>query len=212
MFKIISKDKNSKARCGVLTTAHGKIRTPAFMPVGTLAAVKTLSPQELEDCGVQIMLCNAYHLYLRPGHLAIRKAGGLHKFMSWDRPVLTDSGGYQVFSLAMLRRVKDEGVEFQSHIDGSRHFLTPEKVIDIQSHLGSDIIMPLDECLPYPVDKNRAKKSLWRTTDWARRSKKHSQFINQKSKDNNSKLSTVIWYCPGLDFSGRKKRGGLKIV
>jgi len=141
------------------------------MPVGTQATVKTLSHQELVDCAAEIMLSNTYHLYLRPGIDVIKQAGGLHKFMSWDRPVLTDSGGFQVFSLAKLMKVKDEGVEFSSHIDGSRHFLTPEAVIELQQVFGSDIMMPLDEPVSYPCSKSKAREALDRTIDWARRSK-----------------------------------------
>jgi queuine tRNA-ribosyltransferase len=141
------------------------------MPVGTQATVKTLSHQDLIECGAQIMLSNTYHLYLRPGIEVIKQAGGLHKFMGWDRPILTDSGGFQVFSLATLMKVKDEGVEFSSHIDGSRHFLTPEKVVELQQGLGSDIMMPLDEPVSYPCSKTKAREALDRTLDWARRSK-----------------------------------------
>lgn len=154
-----------------METAHGVVDTPCFMPVGTQATVKTLSHQELADCGAQIMLSNTYHLYLRPGIEVIELAGGLHKFMNWNKPVLTDSGGFQVFSLATLMKVKDEGVEFSSHIDGSRHFLTPEKVIELQQILGSDIMMPLDEPVSYPCSKTKAREALDRTIDWARRSK-----------------------------------------
>ena len=141
------------------------------MPVGTQGSVKTLSPKELKEADSQIILGNAYHLYLRPGLEIIKNAGGLHKFISWDKPILTDSGGYQIFSLAGFRKIKDEGVEFQSHLDGSRHFLTPEKVIEIENVLGSDIMMPLDECAPYPCDHKHAKTAMERTTYWARRSK-----------------------------------------
>jgi queuine tRNA-ribosyltransferase len=164
------KDKNSKARWGKLTTLHGEIDTPSFLPVGTQGTVKTLSPQELEQAGAEIILANAYHILLRPGLEVIRKAGGLHNFISWPRPILTDSGGYQIFSLALLRKVSDQGVEFQSHIDGDRHLLTPESVIEIQTALGSDIIMPLDECVHYPCAKDMAEVAVQRTIDWARRS------------------------------------------
>jgi queuine tRNA-ribosyltransferase len=171
MFNITYKEKNSKARLGKLITSHGEIDTPCFIPVGTQATVKTLSPQELEDCGAQIILSNAYHLFLRPGREVIKKAGGLHNFMDWQKPILTDSGGYQIFSLALLRKVSDEGVEFQSHIDGQKHFLTPEEVIQIQQDLGSDIMMPLDECVHYPCAKDYAEIAMKRTIDWAKRSK-----------------------------------------
>lgn len=174
-FTLIHQDKQSKARLGTLTMAQGEIDTPCFMPVGTQGTIKALSPQELEECGAQIVLANAYHLFLRPGIEVIKKAGGLHKFMSWNKPILTDSGGYQVFSLALLRKVSDEGVAFQSHIDGVRHFLTPEDVIQIQYNLGSDIMMPLDECVHYPCAKDYAEIAMKRTVDWAKRSKGHSE-------------------------------------
>ncbi|MDD4940205.1 MAG: tRNA guanosine(34) transglycosylase Tgt, partial [Candidatus Omnitrophica bacterium] len=171
MFKLIHKDKNSRARNGVLTTAHGEIQTPCFMPVGTQGSVKTVSPQELKESGASVILSNAYHLFLRPGMEVIRKAGGLHKFMSWPGAILTDSGGYQIFSLALLRKIRDEGVEFQSHIDGMKHFFTPEDVIGIQKDFGSDIMMPLDECVHYPCAKDHAVVAMNRTLDWASRSK-----------------------------------------
>jgi len=170
-FTLIHKDTSTKARLGRLETAHGVIETPTFMPVGTQGSVKTLSPKELKEADSQIILGNAYHLYLRPGLEIIKNAGGLHKFISWDKPILTDSGGYQIFSLAGFRKIKDEGVEFQSHLDGSRHFLTPEKVMEIENVLGSDIMMPLDECAPYPCDRKHAQTAMQRTTYWARRSK-----------------------------------------
>jgi len=171
-FTLINKDPNSKARAGVLKTPHGDVETPVFMPVGTQATIKTLSNQEVKDCGAQIILGNAYHLYLRPGSEILSGAGGLHKFMSWDGPILTDSGGFQIFSLAVLRKIKEEGVQFQSHIDGSRHFLTPENVIEFQNLLGSDILMPLDECVAYPSSKDYVERSLKITHNWAARSKK----------------------------------------
>jgi queuine tRNA-ribosyltransferase len=170
-FTLIHQDKNSKARLGELVTAHGKIDTPCFMPVGTQGTVKGVPPKELEAAGAQIILSNAYHLFLRPGMEVIEEAGGLHKFISWPKPILTDSGGYQIFSLALLRKISDEGVEFQSHIDGMKHFFTPEDVIGIQKILGSDIIMPLDECVHYPCAKDQAQVAMKRTIDWAKRSK-----------------------------------------
>src|SRR3989344_6452847 len=170
-FEIIKKSSKSKARVGKLHTPHGIINTPAFMPVGTLGTVKTMAPRELDEIGTEILLCNTYHLYLRPGPELIKAAGGLHKFMSWNKPILTDSGGFQVFSLAHMRKVTDEGVEFTSHIDGSKHFLTPQKVIEIQTAFGSDIMMPLDECVPYPCDKKQAEEAVERTTRWAKESK-----------------------------------------
>ena len=170
-FQLIKKDKTTKARLGKLKTAHGIVNTPVFMPVGTQGTVKALSNDELKVCNVEIILGNAYHLYLRPGLDIIKKAGGLHKFMGWTRPILTDSGGYQVFSLAVLRKINQDGVEFSSHIDGSKHFLSPEKVIEIQQILGSDILMTLDECVKYPASKDYVEQSLKLTTNWARRSK-----------------------------------------
>lgn len=170
-FKVTHKDKNSKARSGDLVTPHGLISTPVFMPVATQSTVKTLSQRELDECAAEIILANAYHLYLRPGLDIIQEAGGLHNFMSWSKPLLTDSGGYQIFSLALLRKHKDDGVEFQSHIDGSKHFLTPEKVINIQKALGADIIMPLDDCIEYPATHEMSKIAMERTTSWAKRSK-----------------------------------------
>jgi queuine tRNA-ribosyltransferase len=170
MFRPIHKDKDSRSRLGKLFTSSGEILTPCFMPVGTQGTVKTLSPQDIEDCKAQIVLSNAYHLFLRPGVEIIKKAGGLHRFMSWNKPILTDSGGYQIFSLALLRKVSDNGVEFQSHIDGLKHFLTPEDVIQIQRDLGSDVMMPLDECVHYPCPKDQAEVALKRTLAWARRS------------------------------------------
>ncbi|MFH0855291.1 MAG: tRNA guanosine(34) transglycosylase Tgt [Candidatus Omnitrophota bacterium] len=173
MFELIQQDNKSGARLGKIATGHGLINTPAFMPVGTHATIKGLYFKDVQDAGAEIMLSNTYHLFLRPGMEIIRKAGGLHKFMSWDKPVLTDSGGYQVFSLALLRKLSDKGVEFQSHIDGFKHFLTPEDVINIQHELGSDIMMPLDECVHYPCAKGQAEAAMKRTIGWAKRSFKH---------------------------------------
>ena len=167
-FEVLKTDPTG-ARLGRLTTPHGVIDTPAFMPVGTAGTVKGLTQQALADLGVQILLGNTYHLYLRPGHERIRRLGGLHRFMSWPGAILTDSGGFQVFSLADLRKVTDEGVIFRSHLDGSEHFLTPEKSIEIQQALGPDIAMVLDECIEFPADHGRAAAAVKRTTEWARR-------------------------------------------
>ena len=175
-FEIIA--QKGRARAGILHTAHGDIQTPVFMPVGTLGTVKSLTPQVLNDIGSQIILGNTYHLYLRPGTDILQKAGGLHQFMRWDKPILTDSGGYQVFSLDKLRKITDDGVTFQSHIDGSKHHLTPEKVIEIQQIIGSDIMMPLDECVPHPVEYSQAEAAVKRTTDWLKRS---VEFYNASS-------------------------------
>jgi queuine tRNA-ribosyltransferase len=170
IFKLEKKD--ASARAGILSTARGQVQTPCFMPVGTQATVKALSPRELEEAQAQIVLANAYHLFLRPGMEVIRKAGGLHNFMSWPGVILTDSGGYQIFSLALLRKISDEGAEFQSHIDGAKHFLTPEAAIEIQQALGADIMMPLDECLHYPAGRDQAELAMQRTLGWAKRSQK----------------------------------------
>lgn len=170
-YDLIKKEKMTKARLGVLHTPHGDIETPVFMPVGTQATVKTMTPEELKEIGTKIILSNTYHLYLRPGHEVIKKAGGLHKFMNWDRAILTDSGGFQVFSLGPLRKITEEGVEFRSHLDGSIHFLTPEKVIEIENALGADIIMSFDECAPYPADYDYVKNSMEMTLRWAKRGK-----------------------------------------
>jgi len=170
-FKVISKSATTRARAGLLQTAHGEVKTPVFMPVGTLASVKSLTPEELLDCGAQIILGNTYHLYLRPGCEVIRGFNGLHGFMHWDGPILTDSGGFQIFSLAKLRKVTEEGALFQSHIDGSQHMLTPEKSVEIQLCFGSDIIMCLDECIKYPTEWDAANKALQLTTQWAKRCK-----------------------------------------
>ncbi len=170
-FELIKECKQSGARLGRLYTPHGRISTPVFMPVGTQATVKAMTPDELKDIGAEIILSNTYHLYLRPGYNIISEAGGLHKFMNWNRPILTDSGGFQVFSLNTLREIKEEGVYFRSHIDGSKHFIGPEEAINIQNHLGADIIMAFDECVAYPADYDYAKAALKRTTRWARRCK-----------------------------------------
>jgi len=173
-FQVLKTDPTG-ARLGRLTTPHGVIDTPAFMPVGTAGTVKGLTQEALADLGVQILLGNTYHLYLRPGHKLIRNMGGLHRFMSWPGAILTDSGGYQVFSLADLRKVTDEGVRFRSHLDGSEHFLTPEKSIEIQQALGSDIAMVLDECIEYPAERGRAAEAARRTADWARRCRDYAR-------------------------------------
>lgn len=172
MFNYTLQATSGKARAGLIETDHGNILTPVFMPVGTLGTVKAMSPHELEESHAQIILGNTYHLYLRPGHELIREAGGLHKFISWERPMLTDSGGFQVMSLAALRKITRDGVQFQSHIDGSRHLFTPESVIAIQEALGADIIMSFDECPPYPATREYVEKSLKTTLRWAEQGKR----------------------------------------
>ncbi len=168
-YKVLHVCKQSGARVGELTTPHGVIQTPIFMPVGTQATVKSLAPYELDDAGAQIILSNTYHLYLRPGHKLVEAAGGLHKFMNWNKPILTDSGGFQVFSLAKMRKITDEGVKFQSHIDGSKHLISPEKSMEIQTSLGSDIMMAFDYCSEPGVDKKTAKGAMEQTLRWLER-------------------------------------------
>ena len=179
-FELLKTDDRTKARRGRLTTPHGVIETPIFMPVGTAATVKGMKPEDVKELGAQIILSNTYHLYLRPGHDVVREAGGLHRFMNWDLPILTDSGGFQVFSLGAMRKIREEGVDFRSHIDGSKHFISPEKSIEIQHSLGSDIMMAFDECAPYPADRRYVKDSLELTTRWLARCKKcHEEYCEQ---------------------------------
>ena len=180
-FSVIAKDSSRKARAGYFETDHGKVETPMFIPVGTQGTVKAVNQSYLEqDVKAQIVLSNTYHLYLRPGMEVIEEAGGLHKFMSWNRPILSDSGGYQVFSLREFRKIEPEGVKFRSHLDGSKHFFTPEKVIGVERSIGSDIMMVLDECTPYPCEYDYAKKSQMLTSEWAVLNKK--AFDNSKPK------------------------------
>ncbi|MCR8846004.1 tRNA guanosine(34) transglycosylase Tgt [Paenibacillus sp. SC116] len=168
-YELIKTCKQTGARLGRVHTPHGSFETPIFMPVGTLATVKTMSPEELKEMEARIILSNTYHLWLRPGHEVIREAGGLHKFMNWDRAILTDSGGFQVFSLSDMRKIEEEGVHFRSHLNGDKLFLSPEKAMEIQNALGPDIMMAFDECAPYPADHAYVKHSLERTTRWAER-------------------------------------------
>lgn len=170
-YELLHEDKNSGARRGVIHTPHGDIQTPIFMPVGTQATVKSMTPEELKENGAQIILSNTYHLYLRPGDELVKEAGGLHNFMRWDKPILTDCGGFQVFSLSELRTISEEGVEFRSYLDGSKHFFSPERVMQIEENLGADIIMAFDECCPYPSTYEYTKNSMERTTRWAKRCK-----------------------------------------
>ena len=179
-YELLHTCKQTGARRGVVHTPHGDIQTPVFMPVGTQATVKSMTPEELkEEVGAQIILSNTYHLYLRPGHELVKEAGGLHKFMNWDRPILTDCGGFQVFSLSDLRTISEEGVEFKSHLDGSKHFFSPEKVMEIEEALGADIIMSFDECVEYPATYEYTKQSMERTTRWAKRCKAAHTTENQ---------------------------------
>lgn len=183
MFKF-TLEKNSsqcKARTGTIETNHGVIKTPVFMPVGTRATVKAMNNDELKSIGSQIILSNTYHLYLKPGQEIIRKADGLHKFMNWDKPILTDSGGFQVFSLSKTRKITEEGVQFRSHIDGSKHFISPEKSMEIQNDLGSDIMMAFDECVPYPASYEYTEDSMKRTLRWLKRCKDYHKNTDKQN-------------------------------
>tara|TARA_B100001250_G_C19815172_1_gene797911 strand:- start:3678 stop:4820 length:1143 start_codon:yes stop_codon:yes gene_type:complete len=181
-YEIVAEDTFTNARAGILRTPHGSIDTPTFMPVGTQATVKTLDQEDLQQTNSQIILGNAYHLYLRPGHELIDKAGGLHKFMNWQHPILTDSGGFQVFSLKELNSVEEEGVTFRSHLDGSTHLFSPEIVMEIEHGIGADIIMAFDECTPYPCEYQYAKQSMELTLRWAKRCKQHHEILSEKRK------------------------------
>ena len=183
-FELVSQDQESKARRGCLITTHGIIETPAFMPIGTQGSVKAVSPRELRELSAQIILGNTYHLFVRPGLDVIKHFGGLHNFMSWDGPILTDSGGFQIFSLAKLRKITEEGVEFQNHIDGTRAFISPEVAMEIQAALGSDIAMALDECVPYPCEYEYAAQSAELTTRWARRCREWKEENAQRPTPN----------------------------
>jgi len=181
-FEILTTDSRTRARRGRLHLAHGVVETPVFMPVGTQATVKAMTPDQLRSLSVEILLCNSYHLMLRPGHESVARLGGLHHFMGWDRPILTDSGGYQVFSLSELRHISEDGVRFQCHLDGSTHFLSPEGAVDIQKALGSDIMMALDDCLAFPADHAAALVSMKRSMAWADRCHAHFQKVATDSQ------------------------------
>ena len=184
-FRIVHRSKEGRARLGEIVTSHGHFETPVFMPVGTQGSVKALSPEDLENLGVSILLANTYHLYLRPGHQLIERLGGLNRFMGWKRPILTDSGGFQVYSLAQLRKITQEGVTFQSHLDGSRHFLGPREAVLIQQALGSDVMMALDECPPYPAEREYVSRSVDLTTLWA------TQCLEAKTNDSQALFGIV---------------------
>lgn len=190
-FKVLSQDRSCKARVSEITTAHGTFQTPIFMPVGTQAAVKAIEHRELDEIGAEIILANTYHLYLRPGIEVLEQAGGLHKFMNWNKPILTDSGGFQVFSLSALRKVSANGVEFRSHLDGSTHVFTPENVVNFQRIIGSDIMMVLDECLENPADHSKVKESVKLTTEWARRSRVEFNNTKDKSEKRQSQFGII---------------------
>ena len=217
MFELLAEDRQSKARRGRLTTAHGVIDTPAFMPVGTQGSVKAVSPRELRELNAQIILGNTYHLFVRPGLDVIKHFGGLHKFMNWDGPILTDSGGYQIFSLAKLRKISEEGVHFQNHVDGTPAFISPEVAMEIQAALGSDIAMVLDECAPYPCERDYAEKSLEMTTRWARRCKEALQRREenvQRSTSNAESRSQQLLFgiIQGATFDDLRKASAQAIV
>jgi queuine tRNA-ribosyltransferase len=209
-FVIDHKEAKSRARTGSLLTPHGMVQTPVFCPVGTVGAVKTLSPRDLKELGAEIVLANAYHLYLRPGHELISELGGLHRFTGWDRAILTDSGGYQIFSIAELCKVNDEGVTFQSHLDGSTHFLSPERVIAIQEALGADIIMTFDECLSFPSSRDATRQSLDRTLAWTERCHKtHTQNIQSVPED---RKQTLFGISQGGFYPDLREEGTQAIV
>ncbi len=178
-FNLVKKDISTSARLGRMITPHGTVNTPAFMPVGTQGTVKSMLPEEIKNCGTEIILANTYHLYLRPGYETIKELGGLHRFMNWPDSILTDSGGFQIYSLAALRKIQSDGVTFRSHIDGSKHFLTPQKAIEVQEALGSDIMMCLDECTPYPATLSQTRESLALTVKWAKLCRTAKTNINQ---------------------------------
>lgn len=207
MIQFEIKKKDGSARAGCIKTSRGNINTPVFIPVGTNATVKAMNPHELKELGAEILLSNTYHLYLRPGHEAIKKLGGLHKFMNWQGPILTDSGGFQVFSLSPLRKINSDGVTFKSHLDGSEHFISPEIVMEIQGALGSDIAMAFDECTPYPATREYALNSLELTTRWARRCKEAMKLRRWEAKKN---LSTSQF--PNVPTSQSPKQALFGIV
>jgi queuine tRNA-ribosyltransferase len=208
-FELITKDKSTRARRGRLHTAHGVIETPIFMPVGTQATVKSLTPEQLRDLQVEILLCNSYHLFLRPGHESVARLGGLHKFMGWNRPILTDSGGYQVFSLSSLRDVSEDGVRFRSHLDGSTQFLSPELAIDVQQTLGSDIMMILDDCLAYPADHFAAERSMKRSLAWADRCNRH--WIATGQNDERQKHSALLGIVQGSIYGDLRRESAERL-
>ncbi len=207
-FEILDRDTSSKARLGIVKTGHGNIQTPCFMPVGTKASVKTMTPEEIKKTGAEIILGNTYHLYLRPGTKILENAGGLHKFMHWNGPILTDSGGYQVYSLGDTRKITDEGVVFRSVIDGTKHLFTPKKAIEIQRSIGADIIMAFDECTPYPCSKDYVRTSLNRTLNWLAECKK-TQTDTPFYYDHSQALFAIV---QGGIYHDLRKESALKMV
>src|SRR6266571_7315768 len=220
MFELVAQDRESKARRGRITTAHGVLDTPVFMPIGTQGSVKGVSPQELRELHAQIILGNTYHLFVRPGLDVIKHFGGLHKFMNWNGSILTDSGGYQIFSLAKLRKITEDGVEFQNHIDGARAFISPEIAMEIQAALGGDIAMALDECVPYPCEYDYAAQSAEMTTRWAKRCKQAVEAAVSAANQNNAdgtaatttKLQLVFGIVQGATFDDLRKQSAQAIV
>ena len=210
MFKLKKQSKKSKARLGVLKTARGEVSTPFFMPIATKAAIKSLEAKDVKDLGAEIILSNTYHNLLKPGTEIIKKFGGLHKFMNNDLPILTDSGGYQVFALAKFRKIKGNNIEFQSHIDGSRHILSPKKVIDIQVTLGSDIMMVLDECVGLPTTKDKALEALERTSQWAKIAIDYKNKLNTKSAKIKKQL--IFGIIQGADYKDLRIRSAQELV
>jgi queuine tRNA-ribosyltransferase len=222
-FELVASDRLSKARRGRLRTAHGVVDTPSFMPVGTQGSVKGVSPRELREMNAQIILGNTYHLFVRPGLDAIKHFGGLHKFMNWDGPILTDSGGYQIFSLAKLRKITEDGVEFQNHIDGARAFISPEIAMEIQAALGGDIAMALDECVPYPCEYDYAARSGEMTTRWAKRCKewreenaqRPTEMLEQSAIRNSQSViqrQVLFGIAQGATFEDLRKQSAQAIV
>jgi len=201
-FQLIKQDTETDARLGIISTIHGEINTPAFIPVGTQATIKALTAEDLKQLGVEVILCNTYHLYLRPGHTLIKSLGGLHSFMHWNYPLLTDSGGFQVYSISANQKVSEEGIAFKSHLDGSRHFLSPELCMEIQEALGADIVMCLDECIAYPSSYEYSRDSVERTTCWARRCKE-----SKKRKD-----QTLFAIVQGGVFKDLRERSARELV
>lgn len=207
-FEIVASDKATRARLGKLSTSHGVVDTPAFMPVGTAGTVKAITQEQLEELGVQVLLANTYHLYLRPGPEVIRDLGGLHRFMSWPHPLLTDSGGFQVMSLKRLGRVTEDGVWFRSHLDGSSHFLSPERAVEIQLALGADIIMTLDECVEYPASHETARRAMKLSGRWARRAKE----FYETARDSGSGLPALFGIVQGGTDKGLRREGAEEMV
>lgn len=209
-FELLDKDPGTRARRGRLHLAHGVVDTPIFMPVGTQATVKALTPEQLRELQVEILLCNSYHLFLRPGHELIERLGGLHRFMAWERPILTDSGGYQVFSLADFRKINEDGVKFQSHLDGSTHYLSPEVAVDVQYALGSDIMMCLDDCLAAPATHIESEKSMKRSMVWAERCK--VQYLKRLKGDGDNVTRELFGIVQGGIYADLRKESAERLL